>query len=427
LNETIPLFVRSRRAESRLQTSLLACSAEGIAAEVVWACSGGPVIAAWALAVDAGPFILGLMWGLPFFGQILQVPASWLTSRFGKKRVCVVANAIGRQATLPLALLPFVDLSSGAKRAILVTLFATSSLLAILGHNAWLAWMGDLVPGRVRGAYFGRRGAMTSGAATLASVVVAVGLEAGRARAALGVALAVVVVARSIAAAATTLLMLRQHEPPGEPPATRLRDLAAPVADPAYRRVLAFRAAWGAASGLSAGATALFMVRAFGLGFLGLTAYAGALTVLRVVTSPAWGRALDRSGARAVLVASSVGMAAASFAWLGAVLGHPWLVALDALVAGLCVGGQELAMFTLPLASARSALRPQFAAANVMIAGVAFGLACVAGGALADRISLPALVLVSALGRVVAAAMTAGIAEPTRRADSTPHSVARLR
>src|SRR5262245_9688424 len=102
-------------SSSRLRASLVACSAEGLAAEVVSACFSGAVVTAWGMLLEASPLLLGVLWGLPHFGQMFQLPASWVTTRFGRRRVALISHALARQVTAPIALLPFVDLSFEAK------------------------------------------------------------------------------------------------------------------------------------------------------------------------------------------------------------------------------------------------------------------------------------------------------------------------
>ncbi|HVH45768.1 MAG TPA: MFS transporter [Labilithrix sp.] len=421
-----PPFVDQTRGPSRLRTSLAACSAEGLAAEVVGACFGNAVVTAWGVAVGASPLLLGVLWGLPHFGQVFQLPASWVTSRFGRKRVAVVMHSLARQITLPIAVLPFVDASIDVKRAVLVTLFALSSLLSVIGHNAWLAWMGDLVPARVRGAYFGRRTAMCTAVATVASLAIAFALDAGRVHSVLGKVLAATIVGRSLAGAVTTVLMLQQHDPSGRNVTPALRDLTLPITDRAYRKLLAYRGAWGIATGLTASLSAVFTLRALGLGFFGVAMYAAVVAVLRVFTTPLWGRALDRAGARPVLVACTLGAALSTLAWVGATAGSAWLIAIDALVCGLLLGGQELAVFTLPLASAPSERRPVFAAASVMVGGVAYGLSSVAGGALAGSMSVRTLLVLSSACRLLATVLATRLEEPrARRPRSDPPALLR--
>ena len=245
----------------RLRKSLAACSAEGLAAEVVGACFGPAVVTAWGIELGASPLLLGVLWAVPHFGQVFQLPAAWVTTFFGRKRVAVTVQALARQVTLPIAALPFVDISIEAKRALLISLFALSSLLSVVGHNAWLAWMGDLVPERIRGTYFGRRAAMGSAVGIAATVAVASSLDTGRTHTLLGPVLAGVLVLRSIAGAMTTALMARQHDPPRVELPPRLADIALPLADRGYRTLLAYGAAWGIATGLTASIAAVLTLR----------------------------------------------------------------------------------------------------------------------------------------------------------------------
>jgi MFS family permease len=412
---SLPRRIDISTSESKLRASLVACSAEGLAAEVVAACFGTAIVTAWGVELGASPLLLGVLWGLPHFGQVLQLPASWVTTHFGRRRVALWAHALGRQVTLPIAALPFIDASVGAKRALLVTLFAVSSLLAVIGHNAWLAWIADLVPGRVRGAYFGRRTAMCTAIGTVASVAIASALDLGRGHARLGPVLAIVLVTRSVAGAVTTVLMSKQHDPPAVERPPRLSDVVLPLSDRAYRKLLAYRAAWGAATGLTASLSAVLTLKALGLGFFGMASYAAVIAGLRVTTTPLWGRTLDRVGARPVLVLCSFGAAVSSVSWVGATSGAAWLIGVDAVVCGLLLGGQELAIFTLPLSSAPSERRPLFAAASVMVGGVAFGLASVVGGALEGPLPARTLLLLSAGLRLAATFVASRLEEPARR------------
>jgi hypothetical protein len=120
-----------------------------------------------------------------------------------------------------------------------------------------------------------------------------------------------------------------------------------------------------------------------------------------------------------VLVACSVGVTASSLTWVFVTKEWAWLIAVDALVSGLLLGGQELAVFTLPLAAAESARRPLYAAASVMVGGVAYGAASVAAGALADAISLRTILIAAAVWRMVASVVATAVEDAPRRAQES--------
>src|SRR5438128_2593618 len=140
---------------------------EGALAEVVGACTSGGALTAWALYLELPPFLIGVLGALPFTAQLVQLPAAWCTRRFGSRRAALWTIGISRQCVLPLACLPFLPMPVGSKQEIFLGCAFTSAALGVAGNNAWTSWMGDLVPGIVRGRYFGRRSALCALAAPL--------------------------------------------------------------------------------------------------------------------------------------------------------------------------------------------------------------------------------------------------------------------
>ena len=405
---------------SPMRRSLAASIGEGVAAEFVQACAGAAVATAWALHLHAGPLLLGVIWALPFLGQLLQLPVAWLMARFDRRRVAIVGNAVARQVLVLLAALPFLPLSEAAKRVGLVAVISLSSLGAVAGGNAWMAWMGDLVPARIRGRYFARRTALCAIGAAVSSLAVGCALDAATHHKMAGPALSGLALVSWAFAAASTRLMRRQHDPRACPPSVPApRDLAAPFTHAPSRRILTYQAAWNLALGLTASLTAVYMLKTLRIGFTGMAVYTATLAVARIVTMPLWGRVLDRVGARPVLVICSIGSALASALWTLAVPGRIWPVALDAVLSGALLGGQGLAAFAVPLAVGPKASRAMLLSAFVMTGGLAFGLGSIAGGAALG--SLPArfpglgvraLFAASAIGRLAAAILAYRILEP---------------
>lgn len=400
--------------------TLAACTVEGALAEVVSACAGPNVVTAWAVQLGAGPALLGAMWGLPQFAQLLQLPAAWLTSRYGRRRVAIFAVGGSRQVGLALLFLPFLALGARAGRTYVLAAFAISAVLAVLGHNAWLTWASNLVPGRLRGRYFGRRTAICTLIGTVAAVAAGRFLDHAAGRGDSAHALLLLTAMAALAGAASTAVMLLQHDPPGGPrPLVDWRELALPFSDPSTRQVLVVQGVWYAAVGLTASLSVLVMLRTLGLGFAGVSAYTATVAVMRTVSAPLWGRVLDRSGARGILVKTSFGVALLSALWLWAAPGRVWLIAVDAIVSGALLGGHQLALFTLPLAVAPREARSIYMAAFVMASGLAFGIASTVGGILTEPLAArwaawgaTTLFAVSAAGRAIAGALATRIVEP---------------
>jgi MFS family permease len=372
---------RSRASRSTLQRSLRASTAEGVTAEIVAACTGGAALTGFALHLGCGTVMVGLLGALPFVGHFLQLPAARLVGRFGPRRVALWSIAVARQAFLPLVVLPFLPVAPASSRAVLLAAAVVHHALSIVCNNAWVAWMGDLVPDRVRGRYFGRRTAICTAAGAVAALAAGALLD----RAPGAYALSALAFATCLAGAASVALMARQAggRPRPRPVAARA-SLSAVLREPAARRYLALLAVTGAGSGLIVPFSSLYVLRDRALGFTFLTGYGAVSAAARVASSRGWGRLLDRRGGpRASVAVSTALLAASPVLWIAAAFAGPWLFAVEAVTGGVATAGLTIAGLALPLALAPAAERPTWNAAFAVAGGLAFG----AGTALAGPVA----------------------------------------
>jgi MFS family permease len=423
---------RSRRAPaSKIRSSLRICTSEGLVAETVTACAGGAVLTGWAMYLGASPLLIGLVAALPQLAQLVQLPAAVTTHLLGHRRACLWMVGLSRQALLPMVVLPFLPLPDPTRQGVLLAVAALSAVLGVLGNNAWVAWMGELVPRPLRGRYFGRRTALCTLGGALASAGAGALLDALRARGDAGMALAGLAVLACLAGAVTVLLLARQHDPSPEHGRAALPTLAQalrPFRDPEARGFLVYQLAWNGAVGLAASYFALHMLRNLGMGFTLMAVHGAAVAGMRMVAAPLWGRAIDRVGARPVLLFCSFGVSVIPLLWLFPTKDMLLLpLAVDVVLSGILWGGHGVAAFALPLSVAPRSGRPFYLAAFAMTGGVAFTLATVAGGllvqALPDRFvlfdrplhDLHVLFLLTSVCRVGAATWGLRIVEPGAR------------
>jgi MFS family permease len=412
-----------------VRRTLALSTGEGMAAEVVGACAGSAVLTAWALALGAGPVWLGLLGALPFLSQLIHLPSAWITSRLGRRRTAILAVTASRQTLLLLAPLPWLPVRPEHRLLVLLAVAGASSALGVVGNNAWTAWMGDLVPARLRGRYFGRRTALCTVAGMVASLGAGLALDRSGRIAPSGVALAGLALAASAAGAVTTWLMVKQHEPARADrfAAPRLADAFHPLRDPAARSALVFIAAWNAAIGISGAFFSVHLLGNLKLGYTLVALLSAGAAVARILSVPLWGRALDRLGARPVLVTCTFGLAAAPIFWILPTEACPWPIAFDALLSGTLLAGHALASFALPLSLAPRSERPFYLATFSATGGLAYALASAAGGALASALparfvlwghpshGLHLLFVISAVGRLGSGWLALRIREPGAR------------
>ncbi|RKH34422.1 MFS transporter [Corallococcus praedator] len=410
----------------RLRGSLRMSVVEGMFAEVFTACAGATVLTAWAIALKLGPFLVGVMTALPFFAQFVQFPAAWLTLCFGHRRVALTAVCLSRLVMLPLAVLPWLKLSLAGQQHLLLGVAGLSALLAVVGNNAWVAWMGELVPRAVRGRFFGKRTALTTLMGTGASLTAGLLMDRLRIVDGVGMALPLLALAACGMGLVTTLMMAAQHDPapPGSSPRLELKAALLPWKDDGARRVLLYQVAWNAAVGVSAPFFALHSLQNLKMTFVIMALHAAAVAGVRVLTASMWGRAIDRLGAQPVLMACSLGISVIPLLWLLPSAGTLWPLLFDVLLAGSLWSGHGLAIFALPLTVAPRRGRPFYLAAFATAGGLAYAAAAALGGALAARIpqqfmlgghlwaNLHVLFVVSAVARLGAAFLAARVNEP---------------
>ena len=132
--------------------------------------STGVFLVGFAVALGADNFAIGVLAAVPFFAQLLQIPAVLRDKRWRVRRdICVFSTAIGRAFLVGGAAAPLIGGALGIK--VLIASLAIYQGMAVIAGCAWNSWMRDLVPPANTDAFFGRRTAAT----TALSVVAALG------------------------------------------------------------------------------------------------------------------------------------------------------------------------------------------------------------------------------------------------------------
>src|SRR5262249_56208039 len=79
------------------------------------------------------------------------------------------------------------------------------------------------------------------------------------------------------------------------------------------------------------------------MAFAVVAAHGVAVALVRIIAAPLWGRAVDRLGARPVLVLCSFGVAVVPAIWMLPTPERLWPIALEAVLAGVLWGGHGIA------------------------------------------------------------------------------------
>lgn len=325
----------------------------------LWTISGA-AMTQFARSLSMPDYGFGILGALPFLGTLLQVPASYALERFGqRKAVYLVTATLGRLMWTVAALLPWMLPNAEAwwwPAMLLSLLIAWSAAHA--GVPAWMNWMSDLIPRRVRGRYFAVRNLIGQPIGLIVTLGVGYVLDqaelvqATRPDIMLKVTSAVLGIAGLVGT--FDILCFRfipdPRPPRPEKPDGFLRLLHAPLRDANFRKYLAFNF--------------VFML---GIGFIGQYIWLYVFDVvawsnwkanllliavplaLRMGTYPMWGRLIDRLGKKPVLLVTGAVTVFGATGWLIITPERFWLGYSLVVLTVMAWPGMEIANFNFIL------------------------------------------------------------------------------
>ena len=382
----------------------------GFGSAWLWIVSGA-VMTRFVTAAGMPDWGFGFLAAIPFLGALSQLPASWwVNARGGRRALFLVLGTLGRLGFAAAAALPWLlpERVPAWPGVVALLLLAWSCMQAVT--PAWMNWMSDLIPRRIRGRYFARRAGLTTPVALLASLGSGLLLDAFPGEgpgAGLGLTSALVAAA-GLLGAVDILLFLRIRDPhtPRNPrkrrerPPFRVAELFAPLRDRNFRHFLGLNFGFTLATAFVGQYLWLYVLDAErGLGWSNLRANLLIIAVpmvLALFTRPWWGRMCDRRGKKPVVVLSGSVVCFGAVGWAAMTPDLVWPGYLIILLTTAAWPGMELANFNFLLEFSRDADRSrrdergagaQSAALLAVATAVAGGLSGLLGGAVAHALA----------------------------------------
>jgi len=370
-------------------------------ASVCGALFGGVVLAAWAIRAGAGPFAIGLLAAIPYITQVLQLPATVLVDRLGRRKRLVVWLLVGARAVIfGLALVPLWPNNAATVPLLLLGKTAICALSAVAAC-ALNSWMHQLLAGRALGSFFSNRlmaGTLLGCIFTLAAGFLVEHPPGGNPNTAYSLAFAVA----ALAGLASCAWLARCPEPeqrPAGPPVTVRAKLAAPFRDRAFRPLLVMLGAWNFTSNFAAPFLTLYLMQQLHYGIVTVTALWVVNQVFNAATMVAWGRVSDRLSNKAILSVALPVFFVCTVALVFTRLGAPFGLQLALLATvhaamGVVGGGIGLATGNLGIKCAPASQATSYLAAVGLVSSAAGGLAPLVAGAVGEWLQSSQLALV---------------------------------
>lgn len=315
---------------------------------------GETYVARCAVFLGGSRSAVALLSTIPLFlGACAQLLAPPIIDRTRlRKRWFVAGSAVQALAWIPMIAAIFLPAPAG-----FWTLFAGFSLYLASVHFTvppWTSVMGELVPGEIRGRWFGRRSALALFMQLFATLVGGAGLWIFKERQHEALGFIVVFAGAFLARVISVGYLTRMAEPPYVPrpeDAFTLKQFLARLPRSNFARFVLFVACMNASAHFAGSLFVPYWTMGLGYGYWEFTAVMMVIVIAQIPSLPFWGRVADRHGNRKVLVWTSVGIAVLPALWLAST--HlAWACALQ-VWSGFCWSGfnQSVSNFLLDAVS----------------------------------------------------------------------------
>lgn len=315
---------------------------DGVAYSIM---SGGgeSYFSAFAIYLRATTAQIGIFASLPpLLASLAQLLSSWLGRLTGHRKAIIVFGAtLQGLCLLPLAILPLLFPQHAVPILIGCAVFYFAG--ANLAAPQWSSLMGDLVPERRRGRYFGRRTRLCSITAFLSLVFAGVALDLFDRNRYTAAGYLTIFLAAAVARLVSAYNLYRMIDPPGHTAA-----LESPFRVGLLRRLRGspfvhfsvFYAFMSFAVNIASPFFAVYMLRDLHFSYLEFAIMSAASVLLQFLTLNRWGRVGDAFGNRYILVMTGLMITILPALWMVST-NYVYLLFVQAL-AGLVWAGFSL-------------------------------------------------------------------------------------
>jgi MFS family permease len=333
---------------------------------------GSAFVTRFALLLGAMPFHLGLLAAIGQLSLVFQPFGIMITRRgTSRKKIIVKLATAGRALALLYGLLPFLFPHYIAIWVFLLLLSLSTSLHA-MGTNAWIAWISDMVPDRVRGRFFSWRsryfmiGGLLIGYVLGAFVDMFDPKTTGLFERLLRVSkadffsggyfeytfIAVFVIAAIFGFLGLTFLK-RQPERPSKIESEHMAAmLMKPMRDRNFRKFLIYSLWWMLALGIGSPFWQPFMIQKLHMSLVNIQVYGTLSAIASILALRPWGMIIDRFGNKAAMRIAIILGGINPLVWLFINMNNTWILYLEAMTSGIMWSGTNIVAMNFVLAIA---------------------------------------------------------------------------
>ena len=388
--------------ERELQSGLRWVTIEGAVSMGFFSITTSGILVAYALALGAENFHIGILAAIPFIMQIVQIPAILLIETVRRRKmISVLSWFFAQLCWFPIALIPFfLPIPGKAAITLVIGILALRGILSAICNTSWNSWQRDLIPQNILGRFFSRRMAYATAFAAVFSVGAAIFIDYWRNSAlpedtAFGYSYAILFGALFLGLGSVFFMSLIP-EPLMQPvtgPQPSLRErLATPLRDSNFRKLLRFLFYWSFSSNLAIPFFAVHMLQTLEMPVVWVIGLSILSQIFNILFLRVWGPLADRFSNKVIL---SIGISLYLLViagWIFVTLPDKYFLTIPLLIilhifAGIASAAVSFTVGTIGLKLSPKGEATSYLASASLATNIGAGLGPVAGGFLADLFS----------------------------------------
>lgn len=312
---------------------------------------GGMFIIGFALKMHADDRTIGLITTIPMFCVVSQLISAMLVERgHSRRNMTIWSSALAVVGWPFIAALPyFSGASSSTKLWLLIALITFMNIWGMFASNVRSSWIGDLIPARQRGEYFGKL--LTFSGIISAIMGVAGGYFLDYAKKSGTASFSLLFLFGMICGLIVAVLYLPQADIPAAKleTGTSMKNMLSETLKNRPFMVVIFYAVVWSMQAIAGPFVVTYMLRDLKLSYLSIGLMTAVTTVCVLFSSAFWGRMVDKFGCKPIIILGTALIAPLPITWLWIASPAAAYITLPLvnIVVGLASAGISVALTTL--------------------------------------------------------------------------------
>lgn len=290
---------------------------ENALATLLFMLGTGNFLAGYLAYLGAPPAYCALIGAMPQLGCVLQLLSPFFFERLRHRKALICICCFAFRFGMGIAgLLPFLLPDTSARLTAVFILYLLAFLMAGFVTPGLNQWIMELAPTERRGSYFAKKDIISALFTSCISLLIGHQLDHFTATGRTTTGYLVLFSSCCVLALVDQLLMHRIEEVP-HPTVPRLHpaDLARPLKDAGYRRIVHFLLLWFFSVNFSSAFLPVYMLQVLGMSHTAITGVNVVAGAVGVVGTWLWGRIADHTSWNRVLMLAGSVIGGAYFCW----------------------------------------------------------------------------------------------------------------